>query len=245
MDDVLKAKNLRKTYGNVKILDDISFKVEQGEFVVIMGSSGAGKTTLLNCISGMSSPDEGIVELLGNTLNKINNKKLADIRSRRMGFVFQDFRLLDDMSLIDNLLIRGYLDQSKTESLSQAEILLDKVHLYERKDNYPNQLSGGQKQRGAIARALMNNPDVIFADEPTGALNSSASTQVLDTLSDVNKNMQTTIIMVTHDMKAAMYGTKVIYLSDGKILGNLELEEKGSKESKDKALTAFLNRMGW
>jgi len=245
MKTILEAKHLKKSYGKVKILDDISLEVQQGQFVVIMGSSGAGKTTLLDCISGMDSPDDGHVKLLGNVLNKINNQQLAEIRSQKMGFVFQDFRLLDDMSLIDNLLIRGYLCQNKKDALIQAQMLLDKVNLSTRKDNYPNQLSGGQKQRGAIARALMNNPEVIFADEPTGALNSSSSTQVLDTLSDVNENMQTTILMVTHDTKAAIYGTKVIYLLDGKILGDLKFKKDSTKESREKELTNFLNRMGW
>lgn len=245
MNPVLVVDHLKKNYGKVNILNDISLQIDPGQFVVIMGSSGAGKTTLLDCVSGMDTPDSGSVNLLNTSLGKISNKKLSDIRANQMGFVFQDFRLLDDMSLLDNLLIRGYLTQKKSDALAQAKILLEKVELTQRENNYPSQLSGGQKQRGAIARALMNNPQIIFADEPTGALNSSSTEQVLDTLSNVNQNMNATILMVTHDTKAAIHGRKVIYLSDGKILGDLSFDQKSNMSQRSDELEIFLNKMGW
>ncbi|BDR59114.1 ABC transporter ATP-binding protein [Xylocopilactobacillus apicola] len=241
MTIILKAQNINKKYGRTPILNGISLNVEEGQFIAIMGNSGAGKSTLLNCISGMDQPDSGKILLLDNELSRMSNRDLASFRAKNMGFIFQDFRLLEDMSLLDNLLVRGYLKQSKSDALKQANDLLDKVQLLNVKNHYPSQLSGGQKQRGAIARALMNNPEIVFADEPTGALNSAAGKQVMETLKFVNVELKTTVLMVTHDVRSASYCDQIIYLSDGKILGNLTLDY--SKNISD--INAFLSQKGW
>lgn len=245
MQKLLEVMDISKEYGNTRILNNISFNVSRGEFIVIMGSSGAGKTTLLNCISGMDSISSGNIQYQGRSIKKSNDKQLAQFRSKEIGFVFQDFQLIDDVTLIDNLLLRGYLVQKKKAAIKKAYDLLKQLDLWKVKDNYSDELSGGQKQRGAIARALMNDPKIIFADEPTGSLNSKAGKNVLNTLYKINKQYNTTIVMVTHDVKAAVYGSKVIYLSDGEILDKFEFLNSQVSEDRIKKLNQFLDKLGW
>lgn len=245
MHKLLEVLDINKRYGNTEILNDISFNINEGEFLVIMGSSGAGKTTLLNCISGMDSISSGDVKFQGNSIKRCNDKQLEKFRSDEIGFVFQDFQLIDDMTLLDNLLIRGYLIQKKDVAIKKACDLLHRLNLWSVRNNYSNELSGGQKQRGAIARALMNNPKVIFADEPTGSLNSKEGKNVLNILYSINKQYNTTIVMVTHDVKAAIYGSKIIYMSDGKIVDNFEFIDTPISKSRIQKLNQFLDRMGW
>lgn len=245
MRKLLEVVNVSKAYEHTRILNNVSFTVDKGDFLVLMGNSGAGKTTLLNCISGMDTINSGNIDFQGKSIKNLNNKQLAKFRSEEIGFVFQDFQLIDEITLIDNLLLRGYLVQKKEIAIKKATNLLKQLQLWDVRNNYSNELSGGQKQRGAIARALMNDPQIIFADEPTGALNSSAGKNVLDVLGKINKQYKTTIVMVTHDIKAASYGSKVIYMSDGEIVNNVEFSDNQSKEDRIKKLNQFLDKLGW
>jgi putative ABC transport system ATP-binding protein len=213
-----------------------------------MGSSGAGKSTLLYALSGMDRPTGGMVRFFHTDISKLNNDKLAVFRRRNCGFVFQQMFLLDNMSILDNVLVSGLLvDKDRKAIVTYAKELLDKVELTEtiwRK--FPTQLSGGENQRAAIVRALINRPKVVFADEPTGSLNSSAGKSVLDVLSDVNEKGQS-IVMVTHDLNSARRGNRILYIKDGMIggechLGRYDGRSDGERHNK---LLDFLASMGW
>ena len=212
-----------------------------------MGSSGAGKSTLMYSLSGMDKATSGSIIFNGEDITKMNNDKLAIFRRKNCGFVFQQVYLLDKMSLMDNVLTAGLLiSNNKKEILEKAKELFKKVNIPEvtYKKNV-NQISGGEASRAGIVRAAINKPSVIFADEPTGALNSDNSIAVLDVLTELNRDGQS-IIMVTHDKKSALRGNRIIYLKDGKIFGecNLEKYEKDDKKRNEK-LDEFLKEMGW
>ncbi|MDR0325321.1 MAG: ABC transporter ATP-binding protein [Oscillospiraceae bacterium] len=229
------------------VLKNLDLEIYEGDFTVIMGPSGAGKSTLLYALSGMDKPTLGSIQFFGTEISKLSNDQLAVFRRKHCGFVFQQMFLLDNMSIIDNVLAAGLLvSKDRKAIVARAKELLTQVGLTEQIwRKFPTQLSGGEAQRAAIVRALVNRPKVVFADEPTGALNSASGTAALDTLTKVNENGQS-VIAVTHDLKTARRGNRVLYIQDGVIGGVCDL---GKYVSKDKArqekLIAFLNEMGW
>lgn len=248
---ILSTNKLCKTFSNggmqQHVLKNLDIEIFEGDFTVIMGSSGAGKSTLLYALSGMDKPTLGSIKFLDSEISKLSNDKLAVFRRLNCGFVFQQIFLLDNMSILDNILVSGLLISSDRKGITtRAKELLTQVGLDETIwSKFPSQLSGGEAQRAAIVRALINNPKVIFADEPTGALNSAAGNTSLDVLTEVN-NMGQSIIMVTHDLKSARRGNRILYMRDGAIQGICDLGkyESGDRARHDK-LQAFLAEMGW
>ena len=248
---IISAKKITKSFtsGNNTqvIINNLDLDIYEKDFTIIMGSSGAGKSTLMYSLSGMDKATSGSIIFNGEDITKMNNDKLAIFRRKNCGFVFQQVYLLDKMSLMDNVLTAGLLiSNNKKEILEKAKELFKKVNIPEvtYKKNV-NQISGGEASRAGIVRAAINKPSVIFADEPTGALNSDNSIAVLDVLTELNRDGQS-IIMVTHDKKSALRGNRIIYLKDGKIFGecNLEKYEKDDKKRNEK-LDEFLKEMGW
>lgn len=222
MSEILKLNNVSKDYGikgfKTRVLNNISLSVDEGEFLSIMGPSGAGKTTLLNLLSTLDKPSKGEIILDGIDLTKIKNKELSNIRKDKIGFIFQDYSLLDNMTLMDNIALPLALGRKRTKDIEEKVIKIASVFgLKDHLKKYPYELSGGQKQRGAAARALITEPKIIFADEPTGALDSKSSIDLLECLKRVNEENNATIIMVTHDAFSASYSKKVYMLSDGEI----------------------------
>lgn len=224
--EILSVQNLCKSYGNknfsAQVLKGISLQVLENDFIAIMGPSGSGKTTLLNIISTIDSPSSGKVLLDGQDITQLSAKELSKIRQNKIGFIFQDYNLLDTMSLKDNIALPLTLNGAKS-----AEVL-HKIHkfaslfgLSSHLEKYPYQLSGGQKQRGAAIRALITNPSILFADEPTGALDSKSGKDLLNTLKEANEHLNTAIVMVTHDAFAASYAKDVYFLKDGQIICRL------------------------
>ena len=250
-DVIIQTKKLCKSFKNDKIeqviIKDLDLKIYKNDFTIIMGSSGAGKSTLMYSLSGMDKPTSGNVIFADFDITKMKDDKLAIFRRKNCGFVFQQTYLIDSMSVLDNVLVSGLLvNKNKKEVVKKAKELLNKVDIKEELwKKFPTQLSGGEAQRVGIARALINNPKLVFADEPTGALNSKTGNDVLDTLTEFNNNGQS-IIMATHDIKSARRGNKIIYLKDGQIIGELNLGKyiPDDKERHQK-LSDFLIRMGW
>ncbi|MEK5028361.1 ABC transporter ATP-binding protein [Paenibacillus sp. FSL M7-1046] len=248
---IITTDKLSKSFstGGVQqhILKNLDLEILSGDFTVIMGSSGAGKSTLMYALSGMDKPTLGSVTYFDQEIAKLSNDKLAVFRRLNCGFVFQQMFLLDNMSILDNVIAAGLLVSNDRKAIAaRAKDLFAQVGLTEmiwRK--FPSQLSGGEAQRAAIVRALINQPKVVFADEPTGALNSAAGKVVLDVLTDLNSKGQS-IIMVTHDLKSARRGNRILYMRDGVIHGicNLGKYVSGDKERHGK-LQAFLTEMGW
>lgn len=248
---ILKADMLSKTYSNSKVqqhvLKNLNIQIREGDFTVIMGSSGSGKSTLLYALSGMDKPTLGSIVFKDEKISGYSNDKLAVFRRKHCGFVFQQMYLNDTMSVLDNILVCGLLvNKNRKEIVIKAKELLQKVGMTEEcYHKYPTQLSGGEAQRVAIVRALINSPDIVFADEPTGALNSTNSTNVLDIMTQVNHAGQS-IIMVTHDMKTARRANRILYLKDGVIVDELMLGEyKKEDQQRHQCLREFLERMGW
>lgn len=220
VNKVVVIKNLVKSYGakgfQTKVLKGIDLTIYKDDFIAIMGPSGSGKTTLLNILSTIDKPTQGSVMLDGRDVTKIKNRELAKLRRDKIGFVFQDYNLLDTMTLQDNIALPLALGGSQARVIQEKVEELGSVFgLSEHLKKYPYQLSGGQKQRGAVCRALITNPEIIFADEPTGALDSKASKDLLDCLKQVNESGRATILMVTHDPYCASYARDVYILSDG------------------------------
>lgn len=249
---IIQTEKLCKSFSNggiqQHVLKNLDIAVYEGDFTVIMGSSGSGKSTLLYAVSGMDKPTLGEVKFSGTTLTKLNNDQLAVFMRKHCGFVFQQIYLLDNMSVLDNVLASGLLvNKNKREVVNKAKDLLKQVGLNEETwGKFPTQLSGGEAQRVGIVRALMNNPKVVFADEPTGALNSKAGQLVLDVFTKINRQGQT-IIMVTHDIKTALRGNRILYLRDGVICGELQMDTFNGQEDeeRDEKLKSFLAEMGW
>ena len=230
---MLKVINLQKDFKNnrntFKILKDINLDVKEGEFLSIMGPSGAGKTTLLNILSTIDKPTSGKVYYENKDINKISNKELSKFRRDNIGFIFQDYNLLDSMSVEDNIALPLVIANEKQSKIKSEIIKLSKffgieAHL----KKYPYELSGGQKQRVATARALITSPKIIFADEPTGALDSKSSSELLNCLKEMNEKFNVTVIMVTHDPFSASYSKKVIFIKDGKL--NARIDSGGNRK---------------
>ena len=240
MKEILKLDHIQKYYGNsgniTKAIQDISFSVQEGEFVGIMGASGSGKTTLLNCISTIDTVSAGHIYLDGTDVTEINEKQIARFRRENLGFVFQDFHLLDTFTLKDNIFLPLVLSGRRYEEMEQRLAPIAR-HLGIEKilEKYPYEVSGGQKQRVAVARALIIKPQIVLADEPTGALDSKAAQELLRLFSSVNHDGQT-ILMVTHSVKAASSANRVMFIKDGEVFhqlyrGNLTDEQMYQKIS--------------
>lgn len=248
---LIKTNKLCKTFSTggaqQHVLKNLDLEIYEGDYTVIMGSSGAGKSTLLYALSGMDKPTLGTIDFLGQNIAKLSNDKLAVFRRLNCGFVFQQMFLLDNMSILDNILASGLLvSKDRKAIVARAKELLTQVGLTEQIwRKFPTQLSGGEAQRAAIVRALINDPKVVFADEPTGSLNSASGTAALDVLTSVNARGQS-VIMVTHDLKSARRGNRILYIRDGVICGSCDLGKyvSGDRARHDK-LTAFLTEMGW
>lgn len=233
---LLRIKNIQKYYGSnnnniVKALDDISFDVNEGEFLGIMGASGAGKTTLLNCISTIDNVSAGYITLKGQEITMLKDKMLARFRRENLGFIFQDFSLLDNLTIYDNIALALTINGvASIEIREKVNKIAKQLGIYDILQHYPYEASGGQKQRCACARAIINSPKLVLADEPTGALDSHSAQMLLETMHDMNEKLNTTFIMVTHDALSASYAKRVIFLKDGKIYIELQKGEKGRRQ---------------
>ncbi len=248
---IFKTENLSKSFssGGVlqHVLKNIDLELYQGDFTVIMGASGAGKSTLLYALSGMDTPTLGTIRFGGQVISDLSQDGLSVFRREHCGFVFQQIYLIDSMSVLDNVLCAGLLvSRDKKKLLGRARELFQAVGISEEtQKKFPTQLSGGEAQRVGIVRALINAPDVLFADEPTGALNSKTGLDVLDTLTRFNEQGQS-VVMVTHDMRSARRGSRILYLKDGVVLGECNLGRYvHGDEERHRKLSAFLGEMGW
>ncbi len=251
MKTILQAKDLCKTFSNGSVqqhvLRNLKLEIREGDFAVIMGSSGSGKSTMLYSLSGIDRPTLGQVMYEGEDISGYSNDRLAVFRRKHCGFVFQQNYLNDTMDVLDNIMVSGLLvSRDRKKIAKRAMELLLAVGLTEEVfHKFPAQLSGGEAQRAAIVRGLINEPEILFADEPTGALNSGNTEHVLDVLTRFHESGQT-IVMVTHDIRSARRGNRILYLKDGIITGELELGtyESGDRKRHD-MLRGFLQEMGW
>lgn len=233
---LLEVRNVKKIYttrfssNKVQALSDVNFNVEKGEYVAIMGESGSGKTTLLNILAALDRPTNGIVRLNGKDITKIKDKQISSFRREHLGFVFQDFNLLNNFSNKDNILLPLVLAKMKYNDMIHLLIpVARKLGIEELLDKYPYEISGGQKQRVAVARAIITNPELILADEPTGALDSKSTEELLSVFNTLNENHQT-IIMVTHSTKAAAHAKRVLFIKDGQVFHQIYRGEKTMDE---------------
>ena len=249
---ILSTSKLCKTFSSGglqhQVLRNLEVEIYGGDFTVLMGPSGAGKSTLLYALSGMDKPTSGEVSFFGKDIANLSNDKLAVFRRDNCGFVFQQTYLLDNMSIMDNIMACGLLISKKRKEIAEsAAELLSRFNLgREVWGKFPLQVSGGEAQRAGIARALINKPKVVFADEPTGALNSTNGQAVLNALSEVNNTGQS-IVMVTHDLRSARRGNRILYFRDGIIYGECNLEKYESEDdvARNDKLSGFLKEMGW
>lgn len=251
MKNIIETKQLSKTFSNggvqQHVLKNIDLEIREGDFTIIMGASGAGKSTLLYSLSGMDKPTVGEINFCGKNITKMNSDALAMFRRTNCGFVFQQTYLVDSMSVLDNVLAAGLLvDKDKKTVTEKAKEVLHSVDITEELWNkFPTQISGGEAQRVGIARALINHPALVFADEPTGALNSHTGRDVLDALTKFNESGQS-IVMVTHDIKSARRGSRILYIKDGEIAGECDLGAYiPGDQDRHRKLLDFLNGMGW
>lgn len=235
METVLKVQNLEKYYGNknnlTKAVDNISFEVQKGEYIGIMGASGSGKTTLLNCISTIDTVTAGHIFVNNEDITALNSKKLSEFRRKELGFIFQDFNLLDTLTAYENIALA--LTILKV-NYKQIEIRINdiskKLEIEDILNKYPYEMSGGQKQRVASARAIITEPSLILADEPTGALDSKSSRMLLDSFNKLNKELNSTILIVTHDAFTASYCSRILFIKDGKIFNEIIKGDSTRKE---------------
>ncbi len=241
MEPILKLEHIQKYYGNggniTKAINDISFSVEPGEFLGIMGASGSGKTTLLNCISTIDTVSAGHIYLEGTDITEIKPKSLARFRRENLGFVFQDFNLLDTLTISENIALALSINKTPAKDVEpRISDIAGKLNIRDILDKYPYQVSGGQKQRCACARAIVNNPKLLLADEPTGALDSHSSQILLSTIQSIHEELGATILMVTHDPFTASYANRILFLQDGEILTELRKGRDSRRAFFDKIL---------
>ena len=249
---ILSAKGLCKSFahngGQLHVLSHVELELYEGDFTVIMGASGSGKSTLLYALSGMDRATAGEVVYNGSDIVKMKEKDLAKLRYTDFGFIFQQMHLVSNLTLFENVAVPGYLNKQRSanEVKLRTENLLEKMSVSHIKTHLPSQVSGGEQQRCAVARAVVNNPKVLFADEPTGALNRKNTTDVLDLLTELNREGQS-VLMVTHDMRAALRGNRILYLEDGNIVGELALPDysAGQEKARETQVNAWLTSLEW
>lgn len=249
---ILSAKGLCKSFahngGQIHILSQIDLDLYEEDFTVIMGASGSGKSTLLYALSGMDRATAGQVIYEDSDIVTMKEKELAKLRYTDFGFIFQQMHLVSNLNLFENIAVSGYLNKNKSsaEVKNRTEELLEQMGISHIKTHLPSQVSGGEQQRCAIARAVINSPKLLFADEPTGALNRKNTTEVLNLLSELN-HLGQSILMVTHDMRAALHATRILYLEDGKIIGELSLPPYNPEDEKSREtqVNAWLSSMEW
>ncbi len=249
---ILKTKDLCKSFahngGQLHIISNVDMQLYEGDFTVIMGASGSGKSTLLYALSGMDCATSGSVMYGDTDITGLNERKLAELRHSDFGFVFQQMHLVSNLTIFENVAVAGYLNKTVSAKQTDERVsdLLEKMNISHIKSHLPSQVSGGEQQRCAIARAVVNKPKLIFADEPTGALNRKNSQDVLDLLTELNKEGQS-ILMVTHDLRAAARADRILYLSDGKILGDLNMPPYVPQEikSRETQINAWLTSLEW
>ena len=251
MTAVIEAKDLCKTYvvdkRQINVLKNLNIRVDEGEMVAIMGPSGSGKSTLLYSISGMDQPTSGKVLFDGEDISGMKSSDLADIRLDKMGFIFQQMYMMKNLTILDNILLPAIESRkggSREEKIRRAEDLMRKLGIIEVADNDINEVSGGQLQRACICRSMINSPKILFADEPTGALNRTSSNEVMDELVKLNQE-GTTIMMVTHDSKVASRCTRVLYIVDGNIKGEYKNDTELSDKDRERRLNNWLLDLGW
>lgn len=251
MTAVIEAKDLCKTYvvdkRQINVLKNVNLKVDEGEMVAIMGPSGSGKSTLLYSISGMDQPTSGNVLFDGEDISEMKSSDLADIRLDKMGFIFQQMYMMKNLTILDNILLPAVESRkggSREEKIRRAEELMRKLGIIEVADNDINEVSGGQLQRACICRSMINSPKILFADEPTGALNRTSSNEVMDELVKLNRD-GTTIMMVTHDSKVASRCTRVLYIVDGNIKGEYKNDTTLADKDRERKLNNWLMDLGW
>lgn len=248
----MQGRALCKTFSqsgvSTAILDQVDIDIFQHDFTVIMGPSGAGKSTLLYALSGMDRITDGKIAYQGKTISRYSESQMARLRSQEFGFVFQQTHLVSNLSLYENVAVAGYVGKKRPpqEAAKRAEALLEQMNVGSAKDRLPALVSGGEAQRAAIARAMINDPGLLFADEPTGALNKSNSEDVLDLLSRLNQSGQS-ILMVTHDVRAALRGNRILYLEDGKVLDelNLPVYDAGQLKEREAQVNGWLSALQW
>lgn len=235
MEKILRLKNIEKYYGNkgniVKAIDDVSFDVCKGEFVGVMGPSGSGKTTLLNTIATIDEVSSGHIFIGNKDLTEINEKDIAKFRRENLGFIFQDFNLLDTLTIHENIALALTINKTKKSEIDEkVKKIASDLGIEELLSKYPYEVSGGQKQRTACARALITNPKLILADEPTGALDSKAAQMLIERISELNRELEATILMVTHDSFTASYCNRILFIKDGKIFTEMIKGQKSRKQ---------------
>ena len=235
MKTILSVENIEKYYGNrgniTKAIDNISFKVQEGEFVGVMGPSGSGKTTLLNCISTIDTVTSGHIHINDLDITKLKRNDLSSFRRKELGFIFQDFNLLDTLTAYENIALALTIQKVNPKDIDQRiQEVSRRLNIQDTLSKYPYQLSGGQKQRVASARALITNPSLILADEPTGALDSKSARMLLDCMESLNEEFHATIMMVTHDAFTASYAHRILFIKDGKIFNEIIRKNQSRKE---------------
>lgn len=235
MKEIVEVNNIKKYYGKnniiTKAVNGISFNVFEKDFVAIMGASGSGKTTLLNCISTIDSPTSGNIIINNKDITQLKEDELADFRRNELGFIFQDFNLLDTLTIEENIALALIVNKNKTDKIDTlVENIAKKLGILNILKKFPYEVSGGEKQRCACARALINNPQLILADEPTGALDSKSAKMLLETMQSMNDTLDATILMVTHDAFSASFCKRILFLKDGKIFNEIYKGEKTRKE---------------
>lgn len=241
MEKVLEVKNIEKYYGNksnlTKAIDNISFTIEKGEFVGIMGASGSGKTTLLNCISTIDRVTAGKIIINNQDITRLKGNNLNKFRREELGFIFQDFNLLDTLTAYENIALALTIQKVKPKEIEErVQEIAKKLEITDILNKYPYQISGGQKQRVASARAIITNPKLVLADEPTGALDSKSARQLLESFENLNQKLSATILMVTHDSFTASYASRILFIKDGKIFNELIKGESTRKEFFEKII---------
>jgi len=245
MQKIVEVQNVEKIYGKAgekqfKALSDVNFEVKPGEFVGIMGASGSGKTTLLNILSTLDTPTSGKVEIAGKDITRLNNNQMADFRSKEIGFIFQDFNLLENLTAYENIALPLALQNTSVKKIKPAVMnISEKLGLTDILNHYPTELSGGQKQRVAAARALVHEPSIVFGDEPTGALDSKSARALLDTLTKINQEDNVSILLVTHDPFSASFCDRILFIKDGEIGQELKKEDNTRSEYYQEILDAL------
>lgn len=249
MEKILEIKNLRKTYGmkdNItQALKSVDFDVYSGEFVGIMGASGSGKTTLLNCIATILKPTAGEINLRGKDIGKLKNKELAEYRGSKIGYLFQDFQLLDNLTGFENIALPLSIHNSELNTIETTiDGISEMLSIKDILNKFPEQMSGGQKQRIAAARCLVTNPDIILADEPTGALDSKSARNLLEIMEKMNGDAEKTILMVTHDPNAASYCSRILFIQDGGIFHEVIKEQDETRQKFYERILSVMSYLG-